>query len=180
MCSCSFNKHLGTFYTTNMCTYQGRIPNEDQILCKNMMVYLKIYKWYNAALNKHHKKMSSTIKFNPIILCMCVSRQTRFWLILLNVIVIPGCPYSRRYIRYICSSNHNVAYVLRMGPSILPCYNQCIYTKNYWFEGPCQTKGHKIFYLLILWVNKKVYLMYIHINSKTYYTLANLFSRFKS
>ena len=54
-----------------MCTYyQGRIPNEDQILCKNMVVYLKIYKCYNAALNKHHKKMSSTIKFNPIILCV--------------------------------------------------------------------------------------------------------------
>ena len=59
-----------------MCTYQGRIPNEDQILCKNMVVYLKIYKCYNAALNKHHKKMSSTIKCNPI-----VSRQTRLSLL---------------------------------------------------------------------------------------------------
>ena len=81
MCSCSFNKHLGTFYifTTYMCTYQGRIPNEDQILCKNMMVYLKIYKWYNAALNKHHKKMSSTIKFNPIILFVYLVKHAFGW-----------------------------------------------------------------------------------------------------
>ena len=72
----STNTQVPLIFTTYMCTYyQGRIPNEDQKLCKNMVVYLKIYKCYNAALNKHHKKMSSTIKFNPIIY-VCISSNT--------------------------------------------------------------------------------------------------------
>ena len=117
-----------------MCTYQGRIPNEDQILCKNMVVvYLKIYKCYNAALNKHHKKMSSTIKFNPIILCVYLVKHAFGWYCWM--LYIPGCPYSR-YNRHTFLSNQNVNKRLRSlcfadgGPLILPCFNQCIYVKK--------------------------------------------------
>ena len=124
-----------------MCTYQGRIPNEDQILCKNMVVYLKIYKCYNAELNKHHKKMSSTIKFNPIIL-MCVSRQTRFWLILLNV--VSGCPYSR-YIRYTFLSNHKVNKRLCVLPFGEGGFSSMYFCKRNRLKNPIsKTKAKKI------------------------------------